>query len=95
MKNNAKENHPFIYDRATGGKIPVGKEVRGTYCGEADRIRELAPDADAIIARWMNGGSVSDPTIAKAPAYLRRPDEEVSDGVPAHPGLLIRSTPAP
>ena len=103
-ENNAKENHPFIYDRATGEKIPVSKEVRGTYYGEADRnlldrlfarLRELAPDADAIIARWMNGGSVSDRTIAKAPTYLRRPDEEVSDGVPAHPGLLIRSTPGP
>lgn len=173
MKNSAKGNHPFIYDRTTGEKIPVSKEVRGTYYGEADRIRmkeqaygrrvcpqskvwacdgnclicayrrsgglasldvpigedggdtlmdmvpseapaieriiadrdlldrlfarlrELAPDADAIIARWMNGGNVSDRTIAKAPAYLRRPDEEVSDGVPAHPGLLIRSTPGP
>ena len=39
MKNNAKENHPFIYDRTTGEKIPVSKEVRDAYYGEAARIR--------------------------------------------------------
>ena len=144
MKNNTKENHLFIYDRTTGEKIPVSKEVRDAYYGEADRIRmmeqahgrcvcpqskvwacdgdclicayrrsgdlasldvpigedgeetlldtvpseapaiesiiadrdlldrlfarlrELDPDADAIIAMWMDDDSVSDRTIAKA-----------------------------
>ena len=42
MKNNAKENHPFIYDRATGEKIPVAKEVRDAYYNEAARIRMKA-----------------------------------------------------
>ena len=144
MKNNTKENHLFIYDRTTGEKIPVSKEVRDAYYGEADRIRmmeqthgrcvcpeskvlacdgdclicayrrsgdlasldvpigedgeetlldtvpseapaiesiiadrdllerlfarlqELDPDADTIIAMWMDDDSVSDRTIAKA-----------------------------
>lgn len=39
MKNNAKENHPFLYDRATGEKIPVSKEVHDACYGEAARIR--------------------------------------------------------
>ena len=39
MKNTAKENQPFICDRTTGEKIPVSKEVRDAYYGEAARIR--------------------------------------------------------
>ena len=144
MKNNAKENHPFIYDRAASEKIPVSKKVRDAYYGETARIRmkkqahgrcvcpqsnvwacdgdclicgyrrsgdldsldapngeddedtlmdmvpseapavedliadrdlldrlfarlrELDPDADTIIAMWMNDDSVSDCAIAKA-----------------------------
>ena len=33
------QKQPFIYDRATGEKIPVSKEVRDAYYGEAARIR--------------------------------------------------------
>lgn len=33
------EKNPFIYDRASGEKIPVSKEVRDAYYGEAARIR--------------------------------------------------------
>ena len=154
MKNNVKENHPFIYDRATGKKIPVSKEVRDAYYGEAARIRmkeqghgrcvcpqseawacdgdcliceyrrsgdltsldvlvgedgedtllnmvpseapaiesivadrdlldrlfarlrELDPDADAIIAMWMDNSSISDRAIAKA---LGRPQRTFAD----------------
>lgn len=39
MKNNTKEYQPFIYDRSTKTKIPVSKEVRDAYYGEAARIR--------------------------------------------------------
>ncbi len=39
MKNNAKENQPFIYDRKTKTKLPVSREVRDAYYGEAARIR--------------------------------------------------------
>lgn len=154
MKTSTKENHPFIYDRTTGEKIPVSKEVRDTHYGEAARIRmkeqahgrcvcpqskvracdgdcliceyrrsgvltsldvpidedgedtlmdivpseaptiesiiadrdlidhlfarlrELDPDADTIIAMWMDDDSVSDRTIAKA---LGRPQRTFAD----------------
>lgn len=151
MKNTAKENHLFIYDRATGEKIPVSKEVRDAYYGEAARIRmkeqahgrcvcpqskvwvcdgdcltceyrrsgdlasldvpigedtlldmvpseapaiegiiadrdlldclfarlrELDPDADTIIAMWMDDDKVSDRTITKA---LGRPQRTFAD----------------
>ena len=39
MAKYDNQNHPFIYDRATGEKIPVSKEVRDAYYGEAARIR--------------------------------------------------------
>ena len=39
MKKHDNQNQPFIYDRATGEKIPVSKEVRDAYYGEAARIR--------------------------------------------------------
>lgn len=38
MKNNTKENQPFIYDRSTKTKIPVSKEIRDAYYGEVARI---------------------------------------------------------
>ena len=154
MKNNEKENQPFIYIRATGEKIPVAKEVRDVYYNEAARIRmkaqahgqcvcpqskvwvcdgdclvceyrrsgdmasldvpigedgegalldmvsdeapsiesviadrdlldrlfarlrELDPDADTIIAMWMDDDKVSDRTIAKA---LGRPQRTFAD----------------
>ncbi len=154
MKNNAKENQPFIYDRETKTKIPVSREVRDAYYGEAARIRmkeqahgrcvcpqrkvwacdgdcltceyhrsgdlasldvpigkagedtlqdfvpseapsiesviadrdlldrlfarlrELDPDADTIIAMWMDDDNVSDRAIAKA---LGRPQRTFAD----------------
>jgi len=154
MKNNEKENQPFIYISATGEKIPVAKEVRDVYYNEAARIRmkaqahgqcvcpqskvwvcdgdclvceyrrsgdmasldipigedgegtlldmvpdeapsiesviadrdlldrlfarlrELDPDADTIIAMWMDDDKVSDRTIAKA---LGRPQRTFAD----------------
>ena len=44
MAKYDNQNHPFIYDRTTGEKIPVSKEARDAYYGEAARIRmkELA-----------------------------------------------------
>lgn len=33
------QNQPFIYDRTTCEKIPVSKEIRDAYYGEAARIR--------------------------------------------------------
>lgn len=144
MKNTAKENHPFIYDRATGEKIQVSRKVHDEYYRDAartrrkeqahgrcvcpqskvwvcdgdcliceyrcsgdltsldvpiredgedtlmdmvpseapaiesviadrdlldrlfTRLRELDPDADTIIAMWMDDDSVSDRAIAKA-----------------------------
>ncbi len=44
MKNNAKENQPFIYDRKTKTKIPVSREVRDAYYREAARIRMKEQD---------------------------------------------------
>ena len=38
MAKYDNQNHPFIYDRATGEKIPVSKEVHDAYYGEAARI---------------------------------------------------------
>lgn len=42
MKKDVSENQPFILDRATGEKIPVSKELRDAYYGEAARIRMKA-----------------------------------------------------
>lgn len=39
MAKHDNQNQPFSYDRATGEKIPVSKEVRDVYYGEAVRIR--------------------------------------------------------
>ncbi len=39
MAKYDNQKQPFIYDRATGEKIPVSKEVRDAYYGEAARIR--------------------------------------------------------
>jgi len=39
MAKYNNQNHPFIYDRTTGEKIPVSKEARDAYYGEAARIR--------------------------------------------------------
>ena len=39
MAKNDNQKHPFIYDRATGEKIPVSKEIRDAYYREAARIR--------------------------------------------------------
>lgn len=39
MAKHDNQKHPFIYDRTTGEKIPVSKEVRDAYYGEAARIR--------------------------------------------------------
>lgn len=39
MAKYDNQNHPFIYDRTTGEKIPVSKEARDAYYGEAARIR--------------------------------------------------------
>lgn len=41
MKISANKNQqqPFIYIRSTGEKVPVTKEVRDAYYGEAARIR--------------------------------------------------------
>ena len=74
MKNNAKENHPFIYDRTTGEKIPVSKEVRDAYYGEAARIRMKeqahgrcvcpqskvwACDGDCLICEYRRSGDLA------------------------------------
>ena len=74
MKNNAKENHPFIYDRTTGEKIPVSKEVRDAYYGEAARIRMKeqahgrcvcpqskvwACDGDCLICEYRRSGNLA------------------------------------
>lgn len=151
MKNPAKENQSFIYDRTTGEKITVSKEIRDEYYKEAahirmqeqahercicpqhkvlicdgdcltceyhrsgdlvsldvpigedtlvdmipsetpdiesiiadrdllerlfTRLRELDPDADTIIAMWMEDDNVSDCAIAKA---LGRPQRTFAD----------------
>ena len=39
MAKYDNQNYPFIYDCTTGEKIPVSKEVRDAYYGEAARIR--------------------------------------------------------
>lgn len=39
MKNNAKENRPFVYIRSTGKKILVSKEVCDAYYDESAQIR--------------------------------------------------------
>lgn len=39
MAKHDNQKHPFIYDRATGEKIPVSKEIRDAYYREAARIR--------------------------------------------------------
>ena len=39
MAKYDNQKQPFIYDRTTGEKIPVSKEVRDAYYGEAARIR--------------------------------------------------------
>ena len=74
MKSNAKENHPFIYDRTTGEKIPVSKEVRDAYYGEAARIRMKeqahgrcvcpqskvwACDGDCLICEYRRSGDLA------------------------------------
>ena len=74
MKNNAKENHPFIYDRTTGEKIPVSKEIRDAYYGEAARIRMKeqahgrcvcpqskvwACDGDCLICEYRRSGDLA------------------------------------
>ena len=41
------EKAPFIYDRTTGEKIPVSKEVRDTYYGEA--LAVVLPEGDMIL----------------------------------------------
>lgn len=42
MAKYDNQNQPFIYDRATGEKIPVSKEVRDAYYGEAAAPNEGA-----------------------------------------------------
>lgn len=42
MAKHDNQKHPFIYDRATGEKIPVSKEIRDAYYREAARIRMKA-----------------------------------------------------
>lgn len=74
MKNNAKENHPFIYDRTTGEKIPVNKEIRDAYYGEAARSRMKeqahgrcvcpqsnvwACDGDCLICEYRRSGDLA------------------------------------
>ena len=76
MKNSAKGNHPFIYDRTTGEKIPVSKEVRDLLDRLFARLRELDPDADTIITMWIDDDNVSDRAIAKA---LGRPQRTFAD----------------
>lgn len=71
MKNKAKENQPFIYDRNTKTKIPVSKEVRDAYYGEAARIRMKAQahgrcvcpqkdvwtcDGDCLVCEYQRSG---------------------------------------
>ena len=68
MKNNGKYQ-PFIYIRTTGEKVPVTKEVRDAYYGEAARVRMqeqanghcLCPqseawacDGDCLICEYQN-----------------------------------------
>lgn len=71
MKNNTKENQPFIYDRSTKTKIPVSKEIRDTYYGEVARIRMKAQahgrcvcpqkdvwtcDGDCLVCEYQRSG---------------------------------------
>ena len=74
MKNNEKENQPFIYIRATGEKIPVAKEVRDVYYNEAARIRMKAQahgqcvcpqskvwvcDGDCLVCEYRRSGDMA------------------------------------
>lgn len=73
MKNNTKEYQPFIYDRSTKTKIPVSKEVRDAYYGEAARIRMKAQahgqcvcpqskvwvcDGDCLVCEYRRSGDM-------------------------------------
>ena len=74
MKNNTKEYQPFIYDRSTKTKIPVSKEVRDAYYGEAARIRMKAQahgqcvcpqskvwvcDGDCLVCEYRRSGDMA------------------------------------
>ena len=74
MKKHDNQNQPFIYDRATGEKIPVSKEVRDAYYGEAARIRMKeqahgrcvcpqsevwACDGDCLICEYRRSGDMA------------------------------------
>ena len=50
------EKNPFIYDRTTGEKIPVSKEVRDEYYREVARIRMTATASfvsTVVLATWL------------------------------------------
>ena len=74
MANYDNQNHPFICDRTTGEKIPVSKEVRDAYYGEAARIRMKeqahgrcvcpqskvwACDGDCLICEYRRSGNLA------------------------------------
>lgn len=74
MAKYDNQNHPFIYDRTTGEKIPVSKEVRDAYYGEAARIRMKeqahgrcvcpqskvwACDGDCLICEYRRSGDLA------------------------------------
>ena len=68
------QNQPFIYDRTTCEKIPVSKEIRDAYYGEAARIRMKeqahgrcvcpqskvwACDGDCLICEYHRSGDLA------------------------------------
>ena len=74
MANDDNQKQPFIYDRTTGEKIPVSKEVRDAYYGEAARIRMKeqahgrcvcpqskvwACDGDCLICEYRRSGDLA------------------------------------
>ena len=74
MAKYDNQKQPFIYDRATGEKIPVSKEVRDAYYGEAARIRMKeqahgrcvcpkskvwACDGDCLICEYHRSGDLA------------------------------------
>lgn len=74
MAKYDNQKHPFIYDRTTGEKIPVSKEVRDEYYREAARIRMKeqahgrcvcpqskvwACDGDCLICEYRRSGDLA------------------------------------